>query len=57
MRNSISIFNNSLEDREKLYFSVLETATQYYREKLDLIELNSSDQIEFTYELSVQSGG
>ena len=43
MRKSISIFNNSLEDREKLYFSVLETAKQYYREKLDSIELNSSD--------------
>ena len=43
MRKSISIFNNALEDREKLYFSVLKTAKQYYREKLDSVELNSSD--------------
>ena len=43
MRESISIFNNSLEDREKTYFSVLKTVNQYYREKLDSIELNSSD--------------
>ncbi len=43
MRKSISIFNNSLEDREKLYFSVLKTVKLYYREKLDSIESNSSD--------------
>ena len=43
MRNSISIFNNSLEDREKLYFSVLKTVKQYYGEKLDSIKLNSFD--------------
>jgi len=38
-----SIFNNSLEDREKLYFSVLKTVRQYYREKLDSMELNNAD--------------
>lgn len=34
------IFNNSLEDREKLYFSILKTVREFKKERSEEFETN-----------------
>lgn len=40
-----SIFNNNLDEREKLYFSILRTVKEFNRERVGSVELNGLHRI------------